>query len=324
MTLNAACKMIDIAEEYRLDVLHVHYALPWAVCAYLACEVVSEGGHQPKIVTTLHGTDITLVGSEPAFFKMTRFGIERSHAVTAVSQYLKNTTQSTFGVKCPIDVIHNFIDYERFAPRSELTPCKRKGLAPGGEKLIVHVSNFRPVKNIPDVVKTFALLRKELKCRLLMVGEGPELPGGRALAQELGVSKDVVFLGKQQSVEHILACGDLFLLPSAYESFGLSALEAMSCGLAVIATEIGGLAEVVTPGVDGWLCHVGDCQCMAERAGDLLTNPEKARAFGDAARQKAVGKFGIEKIVPQYEAVYRRVTGQGSYCCLLSKSVRIF
>ena len=305
-TLSAACKMIDIAENNKLDVLHVHYAVPWAVCAHLAREVVSEGGIKLKIVTTLHGTDITLVGSEPEFFKMTKFGIQRSDAVTAVSSYLKKATQDTFGVNGPIDVIHNFIDSERFHPRSPASRCKNL-LAPAGEKLLIHVSNFRPVKNIPDVIRTFAMLRKSIPCRLLMVGEGPELPAARSLSAELGVAKDVVFMGRQQAVEDILACADVFILPSAFESFGLSALEAMSCGLPVIATEIGGLGEVVTPGVDGWLCAVGDYQCMAMHAHELLVNDKKREAMGQAARKKAVEHFSPQKIVTQYEDVYRRV-----------------
>jgi len=238
---------------------------------------------------------------------MTRFGIQRSDAVTAVSDYLKDATKKTFGVDCPIDVIHNFVDSNRFKPRAAGNPCNRKCLAPNGEKLMIHVSNFRPVKNIPDVIKTFALVRKSLPCRLLMVGEGPELPGARVLAKELGVEKDVMFMGKQQSVEKILPCSDVFLLPSAYESFGLSALEAMSCGLPVLASEIGGLSEVVSPGVDGWLCRVGDCQCMAERAYDLLSNDAKRQAMGTAARKKAVEQFSPQRIVSQYEVVYQRV-----------------
>jgi L-malate glycosyltransferase len=308
-TLSAACKMIDIAENNHLDVLHVHYAVPWAVCAHLAREVISESNQKLRIVTTLHGTDITLVGSEPAFFKMTKFGIQRSDAVTAVSHYLKKATQDTFHVDCPIDVIHNFIDSQRFRPRTNDTPCNRKCLAPKGEKLMIHVSNFRPVKNIPDVIRTFALLRKKMPVRLLMVGEGPELPPARSLAKELGVEADVVFMGRQQVVEDILACADIFILPSAYESFGLSALEAMSCGLPVLATEIGGLSEVVSPGVDGWLCRVGDCECMAERAYDMLINETKRKAMGDAARQKAVERFNPDNIVTQYENVYKRVLG---------------
>lgn len=306
-TLSAACRMIDIAEVYKLDILHVHYALPWAVCAHLAKEVVLENGRDLKIVTTLHGTDITLVGSEPSFYAMTRFGIRRSDAVTAVSSYLKQATYDTFKIDSPIDVIHNFVDYERFKPQADNASCSRMCFAPKGEKLLVHVSNFRAVKNIPDVVRAFALLHQKIPVRLLMVGEGPETPGARALAKELGVEHDTVFLGNQQAVENILAMSDLFILPSAHESFGLSALEAMSCGLPVLATEIGGLAEVVTHGVDGYLCRVGDYACMAERALGLLSDPEKLKAFGAAARKKAVERFSPEKIVPLYEAVYERV-----------------
>lgn len=313
VTLSAACKMIEIAEAHHLEILHVHYALPWAVCAHLAREVAqAEGEPGLKIVTTLHGTDITLVGSEPSFFKMTKFGIQRSDAVTAVSEYLKQATERTFGVNCPIDVIHNFVDSQRFQPRSPSRPCKRRSLAPGGEKLMIHVSNFRPVKNIPDVVKAFALTRKRVKCRLVMVGEGPELPGARKLAKDLGIEKDLLFLGRQQAVEELLACADVFILPSAYESFGLSALEAMSCGLPVLATETGGLGEVVTPGVDGWLCRVGDVECMAERACALLGNDALRGEMGQAARRKAVERFSPEKIVAQYEALYRRVLGLGT------------
>jgi N-acetyl-alpha-D-glucosaminyl L-malate synthase BshA len=311
VTLSAACKMIEIAEMYRLDVLHVHYAVPWAVCAHLAREVVAESDQSVRIVTTLHGTDITLVGSEPSFFKMTRFGIQRSDAVTTVSKYLKAQTESTFKTDVPIDVIYNFVDSERFRPRPASNPCKRNHLAPNGERLLIHVSNFRPVKNIPDVVRIFALVHKQVKSRLLMVGEGPELPVARALARELGVEQDVLFLGKQQAVENILACADVFLLPSAYESFGLSALEAMSCGLPVLATEVGGLSEVVSPGVDGWLCKVGDVKCVAERACQVLGNERQYKAMSRAARRKAE-TFSPQKIVSQYEDLYNRVVNTES------------
>lgn len=311
LTLAAACKMIDIALESKLDIIHAHYALPWAVCAHLAKEVAGERGRNIKVVTTLHGTDITLVGSEPEFFEMTRFGIKRSDAVTAVSAYLKQATYDTFKVDCPIDVIHNFVDYERFKPREEGNCNWRDCLAPHGEKLMIHVSNFRPVKNIPDVIRTFALLAKHVNAKLLMVGDGPELPGAKALAKELGVAEKVAFFGSQLAVEHILASADLFILPSAHESFGLSALEAMSCGLPVLATEIGGLAEVITQGVDGWLCKVGDVDCMSKRAMQLLTDETMLKGFGAAARQKAVTRFGPEKIVPMYERVYERAVGRG-------------
>jgi L-malate glycosyltransferase len=318
-TLSAACKMIDIAETHRLDILHVHYAVPWAVCAHLAREVVSESNLNLKIVTTLHGTDITLVGSEPSFFKMTKFGIERSDAVTAVSRYLKDATQKTFGVGCGMDVIHNFVDSDRFHPRPKDNSCCRQHLAPDGAKLLIHVSNFRAVKNVPDAVRMFAILRKkmELNVRFLMVGEGPELPAVRNLARELGVEDAVNFMGKQQAVENILACADLFVLPSSYESFGLSALEAMASGLPVVTTDAGGLSEVVTPGVDGWLCSVGDVECMAERARSVLTNDERLRTMGAAARKAAVERFSPEAIVAQYVKVYERVlTTEKSWSCV--------
>jgi len=306
----AACKMIDIAESYGLDLMHVHYAVPWAVCAHLAKEVLSQGAKRLKVVTTLHGTDITLVGNEPQFFKMTKYGIERSDAVTAVSVYLRQATQETFGVERHIDVIYNFVDHKRFQPRSKANHSRRKILAPNGEKLMAHVSNFRPVKNIPDVIKTFALARKEMKCRLLMIGEGPELPGARKLSRQLGVAGDVLFLGRQPVVEELLACADLFILPSAFESFGLSALEAMSCGLPVIATEIGGLQEVVSPCADGWLCPVGDCERMAAHAIGILSDDEKLQEMGRAARKKAVECFPPERIVPQYEKMYERTLNE--------------
>ncbi|MGD0090587.1 MAG: N-acetyl-alpha-D-glucosaminyl L-malate synthase BshA [Planctomycetota bacterium] len=305
-TESAACKMIDIAETHRLDLMHVHYAVPWAVCAHLAKEVLKESGKRLKVVTTLHGTDITLVGSEPQFFKMTKYGIERSDAVSAVSVYLRQATQETFGIERSIDVIYNFVDPRRFQPRSADSSHLRRSLAPHGEKLMIHVSNFRPVKNIPDVIKTFALVRKKLKCRLLMVGEGPELPGARKLAGQLDIAEDVLFLGRQAAVEGVLACADLFILPSAFESFGLSALEAMSCGLPVIATEIGGLQEVVTPCEDGWLCPVGDCECMARHAVWVLSKDAKRQQMGRAARKKAVECFPPERIVPQYLKMYER------------------
>jgi len=304
ITLTASCKMIEVAERVNLDVLHAHYALPWAICAHLAREVVHETCRRLKIVTTLHGTDITLVGQEPAFFKMTKFGIERSDAVTAVSRYLAEETNKVFNVNCPIDVIHNSVDSARFAPKKE--GCCRKHFAANGEKLLIHCSNFRPVKNVPDVIKIFAGVHRSMPAKLLLVGEGPDLPVARQLSEELGVAKDVVFLGNQESVEEILPCGDLFLLPSAYESFGLAALEAMSCGLPVIATEIGGLGEVITPGVDGWLCKVGDTECMADRAADILGNPAKQAKMGAAAREKAVQNFSAEIMVKQYEKVYAK------------------
>jgi N-acetyl-alpha-D-glucosaminyl L-malate synthase BshA len=304
ITLAAACKMSEIAEREKLDVLHVHYALPWAVCAHLAREVSCKT--DLKIVTTLHGTDITLVGAEPSFFKMTKFGIEQSDMVTAVSKYLADQTVSTFETERPI-VIHNSVDASRFKPKEQT--CCRRNFAPNGERLMIHISNFRPVKNAPDVVRVFERVRKRLPSRLLMVGEGPDLPKSRELAQELGVERDVLFLGNQEAVEAVLVCADIFVLPSVYESFGLAALEAMACGVPVLAAEVGGLAEVVTPGEDGWLCRPGDIECMAGLALDILVDEDRRKAMGKAARLKAETQFSPEQIVSQYEAVYRQVMG---------------
>ena len=304
ITLAAACKMSEIAECEKLDVLHVHYALPWAVCAHLAREVSCKT--DLKIVTTLHGTDITLVGAEPSFFKMTKFGIEQSDAVTAVSNFLADQTVTTFKTDRP-KVIHNSVDAERFRPQEE--SCCRKHFAPNGERLLIHISNFRPVKNAPDVVRVFERVRHRLPTRLLMVGEGPDLPKSRELARELDVEKDVLFLGNQEAVETVLACADVFLLPSVYESFGLAALEAMACGVPVLAAEVGGLTEVVTPGEDGWLCRPGDIDCMAGRVLDILVNEDRRKGMREAARLKATTQFSPERIVPQYEAVYQQVVG---------------
>jgi N-acetyl-alpha-D-glucosaminyl L-malate synthase BshA len=309
-TLAAACKMIDVAETEGLDLLHTHYAVPWAVCAHLAQEVVAKDkGRQLKIVTTLHGTDITLVGQEPTFFQMTRFGIERSDGVTAVSQYLADETRKVFGIEKPIAVIHNSVDHERFTPKQ--TRCM-KHLGTEQAKVLIHCSNFRPVKRVPDVVRMFAYVRREVNAILLMIGEGPELAVCRRLAAELGVDAHVRFLGNQDAVQDIFPCGDLFVLPSAYESFGLAALEAMACGVPVIATRIGGLSEVVTHGEDGFLCEVGDAPCMASHALRLLTDPDQQRAFGQEARRKAVEQFSPDQIIPRYEALYASVLNGGA------------
>lgn len=305
-TLAAACKMIEIAECVKLDVLHVHYTLPWAVCAHLAREVVAESCGRLKIVTTLHGTDVTLVGAEPALFKMTKFGIERSDAVTAVSFYLADEARNTFAVMRPIDVIYNAVDYNRFNTKRKKGYC-RKYFAPEGTKILIHCSNFRPVKNVLDAVRAFALVKKAIPAKLLMLGEGPDLPSARALANELDIADDISFLGNQDAVEEILPCGDLFLFPSKYEGFGLAALEAMSCGLPVIATNTGGLVEVVTQGEDGWLTEEGDYEGMAEKSIQLLSDNQRLNAMSEAARNKAINKFSPESIVPQYEAVYERV-----------------
>lgn len=306
-TLSAACSMSEAIEREDLQILHAHYAIPWAVCAHLAREVAADK-HGTRLVTTVHGTDITLVGAEPEFFRMTRFGLEQSDAVTAVSSFLAEQTRRTFGVTRTPEVIHNGVDGRRYRPRC--AAARRKQFARRGEKVLAHVSNFRPVKNAPHVVKVFAGVRARFPARLLMVGEGPELPAARALARQLAVEQDVLFLGNQEAVEEVLPCADVFVLPSSYESFGLAALEAMSCGVPVLASAVGGLGEVVSSGVDGWLCRPGDIEGMTARAIELLADPARRREMGRAARRKALTKFALAGIVDQYERLYRRLAGE--------------
>lgn len=319
-TLTATCKMIEVAQCSELDILHVHYAIPFSICAHLAREVI--GPCKLKTVVTLHGTDITLVGQDRRFFQMTRFGMESADAVTAVSSYLADETVKVFETTHRPRVIHNAVQTDRFVPASEWNghlpeyylPLEKLRLRlTGGNpnvKLIAHASNFRPVKNIPDVIRTFGIIHNHVPSRLMLLGEGPEVATARQLARQMKIEKDVLFLDKQRYIENYLPLADLFLLPSAHESFGLAALEAMSCGVPVIATEIGGIGEVVTHGEDGMLCHVGDYPCMGAEALKILTNPTYHTHMREAARQKALTKFRPETITPQYEALYREVLGK--------------
>lgn len=302
-TIALAAKMADVARQVGLDVLHVHYAIPHAVSAHLATEVLGPRG--PVVVTTLHGTDITLVGRDPSLFSITRFAIERSDGVTCVSVYLAERTRELFGITRPLSVIPNFVDTKRFAPQAD--GCPRAVFAPRGERVLIHLSNFRPLKRIPDVVRIFAEVRRHLAARLLMVGDGVERPAAVALARELGVADDVLFLSRQEDVPRLLLAGDLFLLPSEEESFGLAALEAQSCGLPVIASRVGGLPEVIADGESGFLFPVGDVRAMAEAAVRLLQDPERHRQMGEAARRRVLAHFDASLIVPRYEAFYAAV-----------------
>ncbi|MGH7144263.1 MAG: N-acetyl-alpha-D-glucosaminyl L-malate synthase BshA [Planctomycetota bacterium] len=316
-TLTTTCKMIEVAQCSQLDILHVHYAIPFSICAHLAREVC--GPCKLKTVVTLHGTDITLVGQDRRFFQMTRFGMDSADGLTAVSEYLAGETVKVFDTKQRPQVIYNAVDVNRFVPADQwngqvasyyLPLAKLRARLTGGDptvKLIAHASNFRAVKNIPDVVRTFEIIHRHLPSRLLLLGEGPEVATARQMAREMKIEKDVLFLDKQRYIENYLPLADLFLLPSAHESFGLAALEAMSCGVPVVATEIGGIGEVVTHGVDGFLCRVGDYQCMGAEALKTLTNPAFHQQMRKAARQKAVTKFVPEIITPQYEALYREL-----------------
>lgn len=304
-TLALASKLHQLALDENLDILHAHYAIPHGVSAWLSQQTL---GGKVKVVTTLHGTDITLTGRAPSFRPIVRFLIQNSDAVTTVSEWLAGETRRTFDANRPIDVIHNFIDTERF--RRQPDPVLRARCASPDESIIMHISNFRPVKRVEDVVKTFALtLQKGVRARLMMIGDGPQRGNALALARELGVAKRVCFLGKVERIEEYLGLGDLLLLPSEYESFGLAALEAMCAEMPVIASRAGGLPEVIRHGDTGFLRPVGDVEAMASDAAAILSDPDALRAMGQRARADAADRFALEKIVPRYEAIYERLIG---------------
>jgi L-malate glycosyltransferase len=310
-TLALASKLYEVAREHSLDLLHMHYAIPHAVSGYLAREMLKTVRHLP-VVTTLHGTDITLVGRDPSFLPITKFGIEQSDAVTAISNYLSDATRETFCMDCPIEVIYNFIDADYYcrAPADQV----KLGVAPEDERILLHISTFRPVKRITDCVEVLALLRTRhgVTARLVMCGDGPERADAQALAVRLGVAEYIDFVGKQpqSEVRKYLSIADLLLLPSQSESFGLVALEAMASEVPVIATRVGGLPEVVEEGETGYLFEVGDTEGMADAAAALLADEEKREQFGKRGREIAIGRFSTEKIIPQYERLYQRVIGK--------------
>ncbi|HTK31841.1 MAG TPA: N-acetyl-alpha-D-glucosaminyl L-malate synthase BshA [Candidatus Saccharimonadaceae bacterium] len=291
-------KMVEVTENHDLDVLHVHYAMPFAASAYLARQLLLP--RQLGVVTTLHGTDITVVGVEPAFFRVTQFSIQSSDRVTAVSRFLKERAESTFAITRPIEVIYNFVDPNVFAPR------RRAGLrlAPPDTRILMHASNFRPVKNIATVIHVFAEVRKRITAKLVMVGDGPEKPAAEALARELGVDRDVLFLGNQDCMEELLPLADVFLLPSSSESFGLVALEAMSAEVPVVTSNVGGLPEVVEHGVTGFLHDVGHVPGYVASVMKLLTNETLRRAMGRRARREAKRRFSADEMVGRYMQVY--------------------
>jgi N-acetyl-alpha-D-glucosaminyl L-malate synthase BshA len=308
-SLALAVAIHDTALKRGLDIMHVHYAIPHATSAWIAAAMLEGEGRLP-VVTTLHGTDITLVGQHPSFKAITRFSILRSQGLTAVSGFLKDETVEAFKVpEERIHVIPNFIDTQVY--RRDKEPCHRDSLSEPGEKIVMHVSNFRPVKRVEDVVAVFARVAAEMPARLVMVGDGPERPRARVRAEELGVGDRVVFLGKHASVDELLACADLFVLPSATESFGLAALEAMACGAPVVASRVGGIPEVVPDGEAGFLCETGDVEGMGEAAVWLLSDRERWQRASDAARAVAVERFSSDLVVPQYEQYYRQVIERG-------------
>jgi N-acetyl-alpha-D-glucosaminyl L-malate synthase BshA len=307
-TLALASKIYEIAKDYSLDIVHMHYAIPHAVSAYLAREMLRPERYLP-VVTTLHGTDITLVGRDPSFLPMTRFGIEQSDSVTAISKYLREATNETFCTGCSIEVIYNFIDSDYYQRRPD--ESLRRELAPRGEKILLHISTFRPVKRIMDCIEIIARLRNrhDLGCRLVMCGDGPEREEAQSLAAKLGVADHVDFVGKQpqSQIREYLSVADLLLLPSQSESFGLTALEAMACQVPVIATRVGGIPEVVEDGGCGYLFDIGDVDGMAEAAARVLNDEAERARLGNRGREIAISQFAAEKIIPEYEELYRRV-----------------
>lgn len=303
-SLALAGKMIDVIKYEHLDILHVHYAIPHAISGYMAKQIISPS-HDIKLVTTLHGTDITLIGLEPSFQPLVRFSIEQSDAVTSVSRYLREKTLTNFNVHTNIEVIPNFVDTELYAPGRN---CRlREQVAPNGEFILGHVSNFRAVKRVPDTIHILHKVLDTFPAKLVLVGDGPERTETERLARELGIAEHVKFLGKQNALPQILSVMDVFLLPSQSESFGLSALEAMSCGVPVVATSSSGTPEVVVHGETGYIAEVGDVNRMSRYVVDILTNKKKRDIFATNARDRAIQEFETSLIIPRYEDLYRRV-----------------
>lgn len=296
--------LVRTALQEKLDLIHVHYAIPHAPAAFMAREILKTKGLSVPFVTTLHGTDITLVGKDQSYEPVISFAINQSDAVTAVSSYLKEETLRHFSITKNIEVVYNFID--PLAIAEEKKECTKAIAAPNGEKVVMHISNFRKVKRVQDVIQAFRLIVEKIPCRLIMVGDGPERNMAENLAEELGIRKHCMFIGKVKNSLSILPCADVFFLPSASESFGLSALEAMACGIPVIGSNAGGMPEVQIHGKTGFLSEVGDYQDMAKNALLVLTDNSLSSAFSKACIKQA-NAFRLDIILPQYEAIYKRV-----------------
>src|SRR5829696_3722631 len=299
-----ASTMVDVIKNNNLQLLHVHYAIPHASAAYMAKKILEGDGIHIPVITTLHGTDITLVGRDKTYAPVVAFSINQSDAITAVSQNLKDETFKTFKIEKQIEVIHNFVDVQRFS-RKPIDAFK-KVIAPNGERVLLHASNFRKIKRVQDVVHIFNEVNKQIQSKLLFVGDGPERTTAEELSRQLGVCDDIRFVGKQEQMEDILAIADLFLLTSEYESFGLAALEAMAAGVPVVSTNAGGLPEIMVPGVTGFMGNVGDIQTMSGQAIDILQHDERLEEFKKNAAQHAQ-HFDIHNIVPLYEQLYDSV-----------------
>lgn len=302
-----AGKLVDVVKFEKLDLLHVHYAIPHAAVAFMTKSILKANGINIPVITTLHGTDITLVGKDKSFSTIIEFSINQSDGVTAVSDNLRQKTLDTFNVTSDIEVIYNFIDFNRFKKTNK--DHFKKVMAPNGEKVLTHISNFRKVKRVEDVILTFEKVVKKISAKLLMIGDGPERARMEDLSRELGIYQHIRFLGKQDAIEELLAIGDLFLLPSSNESFGLAALEAMACEVPVVSSNVGGIPEVNIDGETGFLCEVGDIEAFAAKSIYILEDENRLEKFKANALARAKC-FDIEKIIPQYESYYNRIINQ--------------
>ncbi len=302
-----ASTMVDVIKNNHLDLLHVHYAIPHAAAAYMAKRILEKENKKIPVITTLHGTDITLVGKDKTYAPVVAFSINQSDAITAVSDNLREETYETFDIEKEIEVIHNFVDVRRFNKKP--IDAFKKVIAPNGERIVLHASNFRKIKRIADVIYIFYKLNKEIPSRMLLVGDGPERPMAEELCRELDICDDVRFVGKQQDMEEIFAIADLFLLPSEYESFGLAALEAMAGGAPVVSTNAGGLPEIIKQGENGYMGEVGNVEQMSRFAIDILKTDETLQRFKKHAKEQAE-RFDITRIVPEYEKLYSKVVMQ--------------
>lgn len=305
--LALATRMAEVAELYSLDLLHVHYAIPHSVSALLARQMLAARGKHLPFITTLHGTDITLVGLDRSFLPITRFGIMESDGVTAISSYLRDRTREAFDIRSDIEVIHNFVNCDVYVRNPDLVAEMRPRYAAASEKLIVHLSNFRPVKRVTDVVEVFARIAKQVPSKLMLIGDGPDRSAAEYLAIRLGVHDRIHFLGKQDNVNELLPLADLMIMPSEMESFGLAALEAMACGVPAIATCVGGVSELIDDAVTGRLFEVGDIEGMSEAAIALLKDRIDLSTMAHAARRTAQDRFCATRIIPLYEEYYRWV-----------------
>ncbi len=307
--LSLTSKMLEVMEYENLDLIHVHYAIPHAISAYLTKQVLKQNNADVKIITTLHGTDITLVGLEPSFLPLVKFSIENSDGVTAVSRFLKEKTLTNYNINKEIEVIYNFIDTELYKPDEKKRNQLRKNYVSNNEKILIHTSNFRPVKRVCDTIKILSIVKKQLPVKLLLIGDGPDRSDCERLVRDLKLNNDVMFLGKQDGLEELLTMGDVFIMPSQSESFGLSALEAMACGLPVVSSSVGGLPELVKHNETGFIAEFGDVNRMAKYTLDLLTNERKYKKFSENARNRAVQVFDKKLIVPKYLEYYEKILG---------------